>query len=345
MQPNDTDKPNNSDSFRPNTYDPKSTTDGFARPAPNYPVPGNNNRGNMPVNKPGQNYGQAANTQPSPANQPPPAPSRYGQPPPAPSQYSRPNYQPPNRPGNPNTGAPNQQHDRTGMFRPISQPIIPDDYTGKPKAKAKREEIKNTIFTVALFILAPLFAVFMILFVFQSYVVDGSSMDPTLQNGDRVFILKLPKSLASLNNEQWVPARNEIVVFKKPSNEDTQLIKRVIGLPGDRVVIENGRITVFNIDNPGGFDPAEGTDYQDELAVYDPDQNIESNVGQGELFVLGDNRTPGGSLDSHSGLGVVPIENVVGRLWIRYFPLSSFEVFASELHQKFSFYGPDGLAV
>lgn len=201
-----------------------------------------------------------------------------------------------------------------------------------PFSGGKHASIKNTLFTIALFVMAPLFAIFMILFVFQSYVVDGSSMEPTLQNGDRVFILKLPKSLANIKNEQWVPARNEIIVFKKPYNEGTQLIKRVIGLPGDKVVIKDGEITVYNIDNPQGFHPDEGTDYKGTLAVYESEQNMEANVGQGEIFVLGDNRTPGGSLDSHSGLGLVPIDHIVGRLWIRYFPLSGFNTYASNLN-------------
>lgn len=210
--------------------------------------------------------------------------------------------------------------------------MVNDDVNAKDqhRKKTKKEEAKNIVFTIILFILAPLFAIFMIVFVFQSYVVDGSSMEPTLQNGDRVFILKLPETLANFRGDKWMPDRNEIIVFKKPSNESTQLIKRVIGLPGERVVIKNSIITVYNADNPSGFDPAEGTDYGDEVALYDPEEvSLDVTVGDGQLFVLGDNRTPGGSLDSHSGLGLVPVENIVGRLWIRYFPLSSFDTYAS----------------
>jgi signal peptidase I len=196
--------------------------------------------------------------------------------------------------------------------------------------RSKGEEFKNLLFTIALFILAPVFAIFMIVFVFQSYVVDGSSMEPTLQNGDRVFILKLPKTMASLKNSEFVPTRNEVIVFKKPTNDGTQLIKRVIGWPGERVVVSEGKITVYNIDRPEGFNPDEGTNYVDNLEPISTNgDTIEMNVGQGELFVLGDNRGPGGSLDSHSGLGLVPIDHIVGRLWIRYFPLSKFEVFAT----------------
>lgn len=178
-----------------------------------------------------------------------------------------------------------------------------------------------------LFILAPLFALVMIMFVFQSYVVDGSSMTPTLQNGNRVFILKLPKTVSNLQGKEFIPSRHEIIVFKKPSDPDTQLIKRVIGLPGDRVVVQDGKITVYNADYPGGFNPDADTSYGPTLA--ETTGNVDVVVGDNELFVCGDNRSPGGSLDSRSGLGLVPVQNIVGRLWIRYFPFDEFKVFAS----------------
>lgn len=212
---------------------------------------------------------------------------------------------------------------------PVPQNIQQPDQAAQLKQR-RREERQNMLYTILLFILAPLFAVLMILFVFQSYVVDGSSMEPTLQNGNRVFILKLPKTMAKLQNKEYTPARNEVIVFKKPTNDGTQLIKRVIGLPGDRVVIENGNVTIYNIDNPGGFNPDKGTDHENTLEPIDSDgQKVVEDVGQGELFVLGDNRGPGGSLDSHSGLGLVPIDNIIGRLWVRYFPLSEFQTFSS----------------
>lgn len=205
------------------------------------------------------------------------------------------------------------------------QPIQPTPQVS-PSDDYKKEGFKSILSTVLLFILAPLFALFMIFFVFQSYVVDGSSMDTTLQNGNRVFILKLPKSVASLQNKAFIPTRHEIIVFKKPSDPGVQLIKRVIGLPGDRVVVSGGKITVYNSENPDGFNPDANTDYSANLDATSGEADIV--VGENELFVAGDNRSPGGSLDSRSGLGLVPVENIVGRLWIRYFPLSEFKVYA-----------------
>lgn len=214
---------------------------------------------------------------------------------------------------------------QTPPTTPSYQPSQPQPVISNEPSR-KNDGIKNLIYTILLFIMAPLFALLMILFVFQSYVVDGSSMEPTLQNGNRVFILKLPKTIDTLRGKTYIPSRHEIIVFKKPSDPETQLIKRVIGLPGDHVVVRDGKITIYNADNPQGFDPDANTDYAGTLEA--TTGNVDIIVGENELFVCGDNRAPGGSLDSRSGLGLVPVSNIVGRLWIRYFPLSEFQVYA-----------------
>jgi signal peptidase I len=214
----------------------------------------------------------------------------------------------------PNNPSPPQQN---------SQSSIPTHQISTPapqqpaKPKKRKSDIKNVIFTALLFILAPLLALVMIIFVFQSYVVDGSSMEPTLQNGNRVFILKLPKTISGIRSKTYIPPRNEVIVFKKPSNPSEQLIKRVIGLPGDHVVVKNNQITIYNSDSPDGFNPDANTDYGENLSP--TSGSVDITVGRDELFVLGDNREPGGSLDSRSGLGLVPADNVIGTLWVRYF--------------------------
>lgn len=223
----------------------------------------------------------------------------------------------------PHNSSPTQQNPQSSI--PTHQVSTP---TQQPQTKSKkhRSDIKNVVFTALLFILAPLLALVMIIFVFQSYAVDGSSMEPTLQNGNRVFILKLPKTINSLRGKTYIPPRNEVIVFKKPSNPSEQLIKRVIGLPGDHVIIKNNQIAIYNSDNPDGFNPDVNTNYGENLGPIGG--NVDITVGRDELFVVGDNREPGGSLDSRSGLGLVPADNVTGTLWVRYFPLSAFKVFS-----------------
>jgi signal peptidase I len=215
---------------------------------------------------------------------------------------------------------------------PKPQPLPP--YNDSTERFNHTEGIKNVVYTVLLFVLAPLFALFMIMFCFQSYVVDGSSMEPNLQNGNRVFILKLPKTWAKIRGNQYIPARYEVIVFKKPTEPNVQLIKRVIGLPGDRVVVKNNIITIYNAENPNGFNPDADSSYV--TSSEDADGNVDVVVGEGMLFVCGDNRSPGGSLDSRNSLGLVPVQNIVGRLWLRYYPLSDFKYFSSlEYAQRF----------
>jgi signal peptidase I len=223
----------------------------------------------------------------------------------------------------------------TNQFRPNPitpppmEPIISNDINNS------KNDIKNIIYTILLFILAPVFALFMIMFIFQSYVVDGSSMEPTMQNGNRVFILKLPKTISNIRGKEYIPSRGEVIVFKKPSDPGVQLIKRVIGLPGDRVVVKDNKITIYNKENPGGFNPD-----STNPSNLDPSAgSVDINIGQNELFVAGDNRSPGGSLDSRSGLGLVPANNIIGRLWVRYYPLNEFKFFAiSEFRHFFGSY-------
>lgn len=194
--------------------------------------------------------------------------------------------------------------------------------------KKKPNSFKSNIYTVLMFILAFIFAALMIVFVLRSYVVDGSSMEPILQNGDRVIIYKLPKTIAEIRGQEYLPGRGDIIVFKKPNGQGTELIKRVIGLPGERVVVKDNSVIVYNEQNPAGFNPDADKDYESFLPVIDTGNQItDLTVGENELFVLGDNRALGGSLDSHSGLGLVPLQNVVGKLWLRYYPLNQMKIF------------------
>jgi signal peptidase I len=130
------------------------------------------------------------------------------------------------------------------------------------------------------------------------FQVRGSSMEPTLHDGQYLVISKLT---------YWVhpPERGDVIVFRPPNNPADDYIKRVVGLPGEQVEIRDGAILVEGalleepyIANPGSYS---GT------------WKLEDK----EHFVLGDNRN--NSSDSHSW-GVLPQENIVGRAWLCYWP-------------------------
>lgn len=187
------------------------------------------------------------------------------------------------------------------------------------KQSKKGPVAKEILSTVAVLLLAPIAAIIFTAFVFQFYRVDGPSMEETLQNNDRLIVYKLPKSFAKLTNKPYVPARGDIVVFNKhESADDTearQLIKRVIGVPGDRVVVKDNRVTVYNDEHPGGYDPDLGTQHQDTTVPTTGDVDVV--LTDGEVFVLGDNRS--NSLDSRA-FGPIKSEDVVGKLIMRVFP-------------------------
>lgn len=191
----------------------------------------------------------------------------------------------------------------------------------KPK---QRHIWRDRLSTIFLFAGAFLVAILLNTFVFQSYEVDGSSMEPTLQNTDRLIIYKFERTIANITGEEYIPNRGDVIVFHKPNGTSDQLIKRVIGLPGDRVVVKNNKITVYNAEYPDGFNP---DDAPYGLELPETFGNVDVVVGQSEVFVCGDNRLPGASLDSRSLLGNVPVDNIVGKLILRYLPLGNYKAF------------------
>lgn len=192
----------------------------------------------------------------------------------------------------------------------------------------KSGKFRGVFSTMAIFIAAPVVALLLTAFVFQSYEVDGPSMETTLQNQDRLLVLKVPRSWARLTGKPYTPERGEIVIFVKRGlseldGDEKQLIKRVIGVPGDRVVVRDGRYTVYNSEHPDGFNPDENQPYTNNIASFTRG-TVDITVAGGEVFVSGDNRI--NSYDSRD-FGTVPDEDLVGRLLVRIFPLNKFESF------------------
>lgn len=183
---------------------------------------------------------------------------------------------------------------------------------------------KDIFSTILLFGGALLTAILLNVFVFQSYEVDGQSMQPTLENRDRLIIYKFGKTLSKIERKTFMPSRGDIIVFHKPNGTSDQLIKRVIGLPGDHVVVKNEKITIYNASHPNGFNPDDAP-YGGELSA--TAGNVDVTVGEGEVFVCGDNRVPGASLDSRSILGNVPTKLIVGKLTLRYMPFGNYKIF------------------
>lgn len=199
---------------------------------------------------------------------------------------------------------------------------LPDQQPEEPKS----EGFKGFLSTLAILIAAPLIALALTAYVFQTYEVDGPSMQTTLENHDRLLVLKLPKTIASIMQKDYHPARDEIIIFKTSAIQDgandmgqeKQLVKRVIGVPGDRVLIQDGVVTIYNAEFPEGFNPDKLSNHGDYADV--TSGNVDVTVKPGEVFVLGDHRN--NSLDSRA-IGTIPDQDIIGELVFRLYPLST----------------------
>lgn len=157
-------------------------------------------------------------------------------------------------------------------------------------------------------------------FAFQPYQVFGQSMKPTLSEGDYLIISKVGVSWADLRNQSYIPERGDIIVV---NNGNTRLIKRVIGLPGERIEVSDGRLTIYNPEKPTGFNPYESLGLPEVVISGD----ITVVVPDDEIFVVGDNRENGNSLDSRNNLGTLPTDDVIGTLILRLWPVEELETF------------------
>jgi signal peptidase I len=128
--------------------------------------------------------------------------------------------------------------------------------------------------------------------------VDGASMEPSLFSGEYVIVSKLSYRLGK-------PQRGDIIVFHFPRDPKEEYIKRVIGLPGDQVVISDGFVYV------------NGQRLDEVYLRAKPNYSGNWTVPEGQLFVLGDNRN--NSSDSHNW-GTVPMDYVVGKAVLVYWP-------------------------
>jgi len=139
------------------------------------------------------------------------------------------------------------------------------------------------------------------------YVVDGASMEPNFHTNERVIVDRITMVLGG-------PSRGDVVVLDSPTSSDELLIKRVIGLPGEQIVIDDGYVYVNGtpLNEP----------YITELCTY-PSCEGTWELSDDEYFVLGDNRMH--SLDSHS-FGPVEASTIQGIARVRYWPLRQADI-------------------
>lgn len=193
------------------------------------------------------------------------------------------------------------------MYNPkyIMKQILKRAFAKKQKKPQEKEEsiwdiIRFTI--IALAIVVPIR-----MFVAQPFIVSGDSMYPTFHNAEYLIVDELSYRLGH-------PKRGDVVIFRYPQNPSRYFIKRVIGLPGETVSINNNVVTIRNEEHPDGF-------VLDEVYLHvDTAGKTDTPLGKNEYFVMGDNRPA--SSDSRAW-GPVPKNMIVGRALFRILPLKT----------------------
>ncbi|HET9721729.1 MAG TPA: signal peptidase I [Candidatus Saccharimonadales bacterium] len=208
-------------------------------------------------------------------------------------------------------------------------PAPADSPTEPPRGRFGKESLRSALSTLALFATAFLIAILLNAFVIQSYQVDGESMEPTLQNNDRLVVNKVPRTIARVTGHAHTPHRGDIIIFNQTGLPglagQKQLIKRVIGLPGDHIVIKDGRITIYNSAHPNGFNPDTSDGYSLPPGTSTSGNNYpDVTLGAHQLFVCGDNRS--NSEDSRY-FGPIDESQVVAKLVLRILPLNKAQSF------------------
>lgn len=182
----------------------------------------------------------------------------------------------------------------------IDQPFPSDQVQAEEQNAPSSILIKEILETL-------LFTFFVIWFVksaSQNFRIEGSSMEPTLQEGQYLIVNRLSYFLDE-------PQRGDIIVLHYPNDRSRDFIKRIIGLPGDTVSISNGEVRVNGI-------------LIDEPYIKDPSPNNQTwTVEEDGFFVMGDNRR--NSSDSRSW-SFLPEDDIIGRAWVVYWPPKDWQI-------------------
>ena len=230
----------------------------------------------------------------------------------------------------------------------------------RPNPKViKRHSWLRDFISLAVFVGIVIIGSFLInQFIMRSFNVTGPSMYPTLDgndgeytksaagsSSDRLIVNMIPVTIDHLTGSVYTPERGQIIVFKNPQyvagSPDEYIVKRVIGLPGERITVDDCTLLVHTASDPSGFNPYEDTtQYPLFKSVANPTDCVagsgtDETVPSGDIFVVGDHRDDNGmqwSMDSRNGggratLGMIPLKDVVGPVSVRVWPLNKLSLF------------------
>jgi len=205
----------------------------------------------------------------------------------------------------------------------------------------RRHPLLKDIFSLIIFVFFVILGTYFLnTYIMRSYNVVGASMENTLHGKDRLIVNRAAVSLSHFFGKPYVPERGQIIVFLngdasgpltcgvEASIRDQYIIKRVIAFPGERVVVKDGKLTVYNKEHPEGFNPDESIrkSDQDGPKKYTAGE-VDMTVPEDEIFVAGDNREGTHSYDSRYGLGTIPYCRIIGPVLLRLYPFDKIRLF------------------
>ena len=201
------------------------------------------------------------------------------------------------------------------MFIPNPQEQKTQIYFGQNNQSRLKKVILYILEIIKIVIISLAIIIPVRYFLIQPFYVKGASMEPNFYDHEYLIIDEISYRF----NE---PKRGDIVVFKYPRDTSQYFIKRVIGLPNEKIEILDGKIIVYNKENPSGVVINEI--YLEEGLKTPGNQTV--TLGLNEYFVLGDNRFS--SYDSRS-FGPIYRKLIVGRTWIRGWPFDKIKIFGA----------------
>jgi len=215
----------------------------------------------------------------------------------------------------------NHKENSSSLLYKQPQPTAEPDYTPRrPDEGSMWENARSFIWeTIKVIIISLLIILPVRYFLIQPFYVQGASMEPNFHDNEYLIIDEISYRF----NE---PRRGDIVVFRYPRDPNQFFIKRVVGLPGEEVQIRDGKVRIINQTGVGFV--LDESEYLSAGVVTNGSINIRLKVN--EFYVLGDNR--GSSLDSRS-FGPLDSEAIVGKAWLRGWPLNRLTVFDRPVYE------------
>jgi signal peptidase I len=165
--------------------------------------------------------------------------------------------------------------------------------------------MKNTIREILVTVIVSLLVFLSLQVTIKSSVVFGSSMEPNFETGQRLIANKITYKIDEIK-------RGDVVILRPPTDNHIEYIKRIVGLPGETVEVRNGLVYI------------DGSPLSEPYVLENPSYNMKRlTIPTDYYFVLGDNRNH--SDDSHIW-GPLPRENIIGKVWLSFWPPSEWEI-------------------